>query len=84
VDIETRHKPEGHTLNIITRIPEEELLDMASAAKNHLTRRWVDTLYAELLPVIRARVLLSLNALEIAKAIEGEIQMAIHDALGGK
>jgi hypothetical protein len=71
-------------LNIITRIDEAELVVTAHDIQMHVTRRIIDTLHAELLPVMRERVSAAIDALAIARCIEGEVAMAVHDAFGGK
>jgi hypothetical protein len=73
----------NHTLFYV-QFAASEMHAFQGAIKDHIIRRVVDTLYAELLPVMRERVKESLDAAQIAQCIQGEISMAIHNALGGK
>lgn len=70
-------------LNINAFISDEAVAGMGERIKAHLTQQLINTLYAELLPVMREKVGAALNAHVLARAIEGEVQMAIHAALGG-
>lgn len=84
MDYTEQADPTTHDLLAHMRISQSELATMQSSIQTFLVRRLVDTLYAELLPVMRERVGKSLDALAIARCIEGEIANAVHDAFGGK
>ena len=71
----------GRTLRINTDITEECLVRYQHGIENHIIGRIVDTLYEELMPVLRERVLQTLSAERLAEILTGEISMAIKDAL---
>lgn len=70
-------------LIITTLVDRLEHEDMSRQVFEHLTRRFVDAIYAELLPTIREHVIKALDAGTIARHIEAEIQQAVAAALKG-
>ena len=69
--------------SLVTRmeVTARELDHMLGHVTDHLTRRLVDQLYAELLPVVRDAVLKSLDTARLAACVEGELQLALRNAL---
>ena len=81
MEITTHQENLSRNMRISLDIAEDEIRRMQSGVENHIIRRVVDTLYAELMPVLREQVLQKLSAERLAEILTGEISLAIKGAL---
>ena len=76
----TEHDDSRHDdLRITATVSNQELSAMGAHANDFITRRIVDAVYAELLPVVRDAILKSLDSHKLAQIVEGELALAIKE-----
>lgn len=83
MDVETNTSFATHDLKVVARVTERDIHQYRDQIMQFILRRFVDTLYEEMLPHVREAVLQAFEPAEIAKHIEAEMKMALTAALRG-
>ncbi len=76
MEYELHQDPARHDLLAQLRLSAEEISSVNHHVHDYLVRRLVDALYVELLPVVKASVLASIDKARLAEIIVGEISLA--------